>query len=767
MMLNGTVIQRKIFHIVAALVLGCRLIFGQETHTGSILVTVLDLDTRQPVIGANVQLAGTTIGGSANEQGKCRLNAVPVGNHSVRVSAVGYRRAVRTDIIVNSVKPAEVVIPINQEAVTLDEVNVVAGYFREHPDAPVSTHDQSPEELRRLPGGFEDVVRAVSILPGVAQVQAGRNDLVVRGGAPSENLFLVDNIEIPNINHFGTQGASGGPLSYINLDLVDGTSFSSGGFGVRYGDKLSSILSIELRDGRMDTFGGKAVISATQFGFVGEGPLGNRGSVIFSARRSYLDFIFKAAGLSFVPEYWDFMTKGTCSLGPSDKVSFLGIGVLDNVRPFDDNRDKIFDNSHILLNDQKQWIGGMTLQHLFHDGMASISLAETINRYDFMQHDTLLRPIFSNYADENTTALRGDVVFQFGAEGEISFGVQTKYAAMYDAMYLVPFWTNYGQQLSVNASVNACSWKQAAYFQYIRSLGSVRLTGGIRVDGNSLLEHSWKLSPRFSMTVLLMPRLTTAVSMGVYHQGPSMVWMVSNPQNRSLSSITANQYVASAEYLLRDDFKIGLEGYEKYYRDYPASSMQPFVTLSNFGAGYGGSRDGFEEFGIDPMVSQGWGRARGVELFFQKKLATSPFYGLGSFTLASVDFAGLDGVLRPGSFDQRWIINLGGGCIVDERWEFSAKFRYATGRPYTPYNPDGTQTAFLYNSARVGINHSLDARVDRRWMLDRAAVVAFIDIENIYNRKAVDVPVYNERKGVVEQVNTIGILPSIGISVEF
>lgn len=246
-----------------------------------------------------------------------------------------------------------------------------------------------------------------------------------------------------------------------------------------------------------------------------------------------------------------------------------------------------------------------------------------------------------------------------------------------------------------------------------------------------------------------------------------MVWMVSNPQNRSLSSITANQYVASAEYLLRDDFKIGLEGYEKYYRDYPASSMQPFVTLSNFGAGYGGSRDGFEEFGIDPMVSQGWGRARGVELFFQKKLATSPFYGLGSFTLASVDFAGLDGVLRPGSFDQRWIINLGGGCIVDERWEFSAKFRYATGRPYTPYNPDGTQTAFLYNSARVGINHSLDARVDRRWMLDRAAVVAFIDIENIYNRKAVDVPVYNERKGVVEQVNTIGILPSIGISVEF
>ena len=187
---------------------------------------------------------------------------------------------------------------------------MTASFFRRTPEQAVSVQRLSFEEIRRSPGGFEDVVRAVAVFPGVAQVSAGRNDLIVRGGAPSENIYVVDNLEIPNINHFGTQGSGGGPLSYINLDFVRETSFSTGGFGARYGDRLSSVLTIDLREGRTDRLGGKATISATQFGLNLEGPIGENGTFLVSARRSYLDLIFRASGFSFVPEYWDFFARG-------------------------------------------------------------------------------------------------------------------------------------------------------------------------------------------------------------------------------------------------------------------------------------------------------------------------------------------------------------------------------------------------------------------------------------------------------------------------
>ena len=218
-------------------------------------------------------------------------------------------------------KPAELLVRLDQTEIDIEGMEVRAAYFQKNPDSPVSVQRLSYEEIRRSPGAFEDVVRAVSVIPGVAQAQPGRNDLVVRGGAPSENLFTVDNIEIPNINHFGTQGASGGPLSFINLDFVREATFSTGGFGVRYGDRMSSVLNIELREGRTDRLGGKATISATQFGLNVEGPIASGGQFVFSARRSYLDFIFKAAGFSFVPEYWDFLGRGSFRIDARNEIS--------------------------------------------------------------------------------------------------------------------------------------------------------------------------------------------------------------------------------------------------------------------------------------------------------------------------------------------------------------------------------------------------------------------------------------------------------------
>jgi hypothetical protein len=741
--------------------------FGDEKSSGVISGKVVVHNTQQPLPGVNVQVVGTSFGSVTDEEGAFKIVNIPVGHYVVRASGIGYEPSVLTDVIVNPFRPAVLQFNLEEKSVEVGEVTVRGEYFRSTPDAPISTKSQTNEELRRLPGGLEDVVRAVSILPGVAQVEAGRNDLVVRGGAPSENLFLIDNLEVPNINHFGTQGASGGPLSYINLDFVQSTSFSSGGFGVRYGDKLSSVLTIDLAEGRRDRLGAKATLSETQFGFTTEGPFDSSGSFIFSARRSYLDFIFKAAGLAFTPQYWDFMTKADYHLGHNDQLSLVGIGVIDDIKLFNDSRDHIYDNSRILMPSENQAVAGISWKHLFSSGFTNVSLTNMYTSFDYVQRDTLLNPIFSSASRERITSLRSEVLWQMMENSELSIGVEGKLIQLASDLTLPSFWTNYGNNLSVSAHTDTVAFKAAGYAQFSETVGRVQGTLGIRWDYFNLIEQQNAISPRASLRYTLSELTKLNLSVGQFAQAPSYIWIATNQANKNLEYIKVEQYVLGMDHLLRSDLQVSIEGYLKEYRNYPASVLQPFLVLSNYGSGYGGSQEAFASFGIDPLISDGKGEARGLELFVQKKLSETPYYGIVSISFNKVEFAGVDGVRHPGSYDQRWIVNLGGGYILNNEWEVSAKFRLATGRPYTPYNSDGTQSPLLYNTARVGSNHSLDVRVDKRWLFSGWSLIGFIDVQNIYNNKPHDVPIFNERLGNEEDRQNIGILPSIGLSAEF
>ena len=720
-----------------------------------------------PLPGVNVIVFGTTMGAATNESGYFEIRNVPVGTYSVRASIIGFAPQVVSDVVVNVVRPVELKFDLAEATVELEEISVVADYFQKLPEAPLSTQFQSYEEIRRLPGGLEDVVRAISILPGVAQVEPGRNDLIVRGGAPSENLYVIDNIEVPNINHFGTQGASGGPLSYVNLDFVERTSFSTGGFGARYGDKLSSVLTINLRDGRADRLGGKATLSASQFGLNLEGPSGGQGSFLFSARRSYLDFIFKAAGFGFVPEYWDFLGKVHYHLGRNDRISVLAIAALDNVKFFNDTSDKRYENSKILGSDQNQLVGGVSWRHIYGSGYSTLTLGQTYVDYEYLQVDSLLQPIFSSDSYEHELSLNGDVLVQLSKETELSFGLHAKLVRFRSSIKLRPFWTNFGQLISVDALYDTTALKGALFVQLSRAFGRLRLTGGLRGDYFNLIRDNIVLSPRISAWIGISPTVSLSASIGRYHQAPSYVWLTANQQNRELKFAAVNQYVVGIEHIMMRDTKISLEFYLKRYFQYPASLDRTFLVMANTGAGYGGSDDGYASFGVDRLVSNGSGEAHGVELFAQKKLSEIPCYGTVSVSFNESKFKGLDGIERPNGYDQRWIINIGGGYVLDNRWEIATKFRFSTGRPYTPVGPLGAQSAALYNTARVKANHSLDIRVDRRWLFESWTLITYIDIQNIYNRKPATIPRYDPRTGTMDATNALGILPSIGVSAEF
>mgnify|MGYP000471755484 CR=1 FL=1 len=744
-------------------------IFSQN-GLGEITGSVFDAVTKQPLVGANVFILGTTYGAATDVNGRYSIKNIPAEMYQVRASVIGYTQRVKTDIMVQPGKLTQLDFELTPQVIEFENVIVTADYFGKNILEPTSVRNFSFEELRRSPGGFEDVIRALSVLPGVAQADAGRNDLIVRGGAPSENLYLVDGIEVPNINHFGTQGATGGPLSYINLDFVKETSFSTGGFPVLYGDKLSSVLKINLRNGRTDRLGGKATISASQFGLNAEGPLFNeKSSFIFSARRSYLDFIFKSAGFSFVPEYYDVLTKADYKLDNTNSFSFLFVSAFDNVKFFNDDEDKRYDNSRILGSDQIQYFTGLSYQRLFSNGYMNLSIGRNYVDYDTRQSDSLLNPIFLNKSKEEENNLRLDVVHKFSSVTEMNFGLNAKLIE-FDADILFPnFVTSFGDTLPISSLRKSDNFfKGGSYINFNFMFFKRLITNfGIRTDYFNAINNKFTLSPRFSASYALNQITNLNFSTGIYYQTLSYIWLIADERNKDLKSVRVNQFVAGFDRQLSDDALLKVEGFYKEYSDYPASLVRPYLVLANTGAGFSGSDDNFSSFGLEPLVSEGFGKSRGIELSVQKKLSDIPYYGILSLTYSKTDFTSLDGIERNGTYDQNWIFNLSGGYRINKYWEVSTKFRFASGRPYTPFQNDGSQLVADYNSRRLKSAHSLDVRVDRRWFFAGWTLITYVDIQNIYNQKNLSGIRWDRREQRIDESSSIGILPSIGISAEF
>jgi len=742
---------------------------GQQ-RMGRITGSVMNSMTREPLAGVNISLLGTSLGVASDSAGKFSVLNIPSGRYRVRFSLVGYTPVVYNDVDVNPVTPAVLSCTLVESPVQLSQTDVVAEYSVRSPDLPLSTYSLSVGELRRQPGGFDDVVRTVFVMPGVARVQAGRNDLIIRGGAPSENLYIVDGFVFPNINHFATQGVGSGPVSFVNVDFVDKTTFSSGGFGVRYGDKLSSVLDIDLRNGRDDRVGGRLTLSATQFGASIEGPLGDKGSAFLAVRRTYLDFLFRAAGLSFVPEYYDLLGKINYRLGPSDELSGIVAGALDALHLFTDTEQQRKDNSGILRSNQKQLIGGIALRHIFSKGHLRASLGRWGIEYDNLQLYSDLEPVFMNLSTEREVAFDLEIVTEPFPGTEIVVGGQASSVRVTTSAFLHELVTPFNEIIpEMHLEKDTSSLKGAAFAQLSRQLGDrLRVTLGGRVDYFDLLERGTGKALRASASYTVTPNLTLNGSAGRYYQSPSYVWLVSNPYNRYLMLIRLDCAALGLEHVFREDWKATLEGYLKQYNDYPANIARPYVVQANTGAAFDyGFADSFASFGFLPLISRGKGRARGIELSLQKKLSDTRYYGMLSLSISDVRFTAYDGIERPGAFDQRVIFNLLFGGRPSEDWEVGMRFRFSTGQPYTPFDQFGNQDITKIYSERFPPAHSLDVRVDRRWHFASWNLGTYVDIQNVYNRRNQTYVHYNNSTKEIEMEEKIGIIPTIGVIAEF
>lgn len=741
-------------------------------NTGTLTGIVLDKASQSLLKDINIRITGTDFTARTKEDGSFRISGIPVGTYSVEFTSVNYQRYIENDVVVSTGIERELVVEL-QGAAT-DEVVIEDSRFQKPLDATTSYKSLTFEEIRRFPGGLEDIGRVIQSLPGISLSSDGRNDLLVRGGSPAENLFIVDGFEVNNINHFGSQGSTGGPVSVLNLDFAREVNFLTGGFSARYGDKLSSVVEIKNRAGSSERFFGKINLSGIGFGANFEGPLPgkNKSSWLVSARRSYLDLVFNAAGFSFIPEYTDFQAKLNYMLNNRNFIELSGFGALDKVRFNNETEENKQNNLKILTNNQNSYSTGLSWKTLLDKNSYLVtSVSRNYTNYFFSKRDSNFTETFRNDSKEGDVQLKTEYFTKMGGHTFLSFGIGGKTIKLdYDidkkADTLLVTDPETGNRIILPALrilENMRTSKAFAYAEIVQPLLTrLRLTAGIRYDYFEMINKKNYISPRASLSVTITPKLNFNLAYGMFYQSPSYIWITANAENRNLKDIRADHYIAGIEYLFDESTRMTAEVYYKDYRDYPVSESRPYVILAN--------NSGFESqnsFGLEKLISSGTGKAMGFEIFLQKAL-TNRLYGTASFSYSDVKYKALDGIERRSDWDNRYVVNINAGYKIGKTWEVSAKFRLAGGRPYTPINPnDGTIDYDFYNTERLPVYHRMDVRAEKKWIFKSWMLTTYIDIQNIYNRENVYEYEWNPFKREIEANKNLGILPTIGINAEF
>lgn len=741
---------------------------------GIINGTVTDRETQNTITDAIVEIVELNKKAASDARGKFEFKDVPYGTYQLKISCVGYETVVKTDIVVLSSRPANVTVELLLSNISTDVIDVEGKYFQKSTDESTSNYNLDFEEVRRAPGAVEDISRMVQILPGVSPANDQRNDLIVRGGSPAENLTMIDGIEIPNVNHYPTQGSTSGPIGMINVKLINDVDFSTGGFSARYGDKLSSVMNISFREGYRKRFLTDINLSTAGFGGVFEGPLfTQKGSFVFSIRKSFLNLIRGAIRLAAVPDYWDFNLKTVYDFGKNTKLTFVGVGGLDKIS-FDGEASEISDDNPYgkAKGDQKQFTAGFNLKNLFKKGYVQTVVANS-TAYTNIENRDLRTDAMKFYYDsfESDFNAKTELFYQINSTNNIIFGGGARYIKFNYDNYFNSDTTSFGYIIpEINVSQDDKFYKGSAFAQYTLKLLSNKLifNAGLRYDYFSGINEKNAISPRVGVSYSLLPNTTISASSGIYHQAPEYIWLMSDVMNKDLKFMKANHYVVGVEQLIGSDMRFSIEGYYKDYKNYPVSVLIPTYVLIS-----GGTENG-PNLLFGGAVSKGIGYSRGIDISLHKKLTGSGFYGMLNYSLSESKVTGLEGGEKPGSFDYRHNMTLIAGYQLANDWLIGLKFRYTTGRPYTPIDELASTSAGRevsdfanFNGARYKDYNRLDIRVDKKWNFKNWSIVSYIELQNLFNTENVYQYFWNEYKNEKSTIYQWAFLPVGGFSIQF
>lgn len=785
--------------------------------TGKITGRVYDASTRSPLPGATVIVLDTELG-AAEDNGVFIIRDVPAGTYSVEASMIGYRTQVKTSVAVEPGRSVELVFKLSPAAIKMEGVTVRPDYFPKVKDAPVSERSFSAEEIQGQPGGSGDISRVVQAMPAVVSSGDQMNEIIVRGGNPNENLFLIDGVEIPYPNHFGSYVEQGGPINMLNPLLIREMDFIAGAMPARFGGRASSVMDISLKRGLKNEFAGNVDFGIGGIGAVAEGPLPGRvGSFIGAYHKSFLGMVasWDIWGMTAVPYYDNYFGKVNITITPSIELSLLTLYGDDHIDIDAETNILESDSAYaarIGHNNTARFVSGVGLQTLFGDagyGKLLIFGASTHWHYDEVIEDTaaLTDPDTIFYYDntEQSRGARYDATLRWGDAHETQAGViaswvpfrysmwvdpDTAYYYFYDAdsnvVDSIPLQDEDGNVMvyEYDISYEAAGYKLGGYAQHKITLGRfAHLTLGARADYFSYTDKFY-VSPRvgFSTEPLLAGFSLNAGYGWHYQEPPYNVLVTDSAANHYLESRRSDHYVVGIERLLADDIKLSVEAYYKEIHNMPIP--EHWTT-----------EDPYDYSGV--YLDIGEGTAKGVELFLQKRYANN-WYGTLSYSLSDsriTNYREDTDEWIPADYDYRhvftamggykfefhryqWYQNLPswfrysiGSLLFSDEADIGFRFRYMGGRPYTPqeWEPSTRQwitNSDLLNSERYPDYHRLDIRWDHKFIFERWSLAWYMGVQNVYNRKNVWWYWYGDN-ATVDTVYQFTIFPMGGLVIEF
>ena len=747
-----------------------------------------------------VIIQGSTVNTTSNELGEFELNKLFPGVYNVEISALGFEKNVVYEVETTRSRPAYITAKLQPLAFNLNEAEIITNQSKNPEESPLSVRSIGANEIKRNPGGGRDISKALRSLPGVVSIPSFRNDLVIRGGAPNENRFFIDGIEIPTINHFSTQGSSGGAVGMINVDLIKNVELNTGAFPANRMNALSSVLDFQFIDPRTDEWTTNAVVGTSDLGVTVEGPTGEKSSLVLNARRSYLQFLFKALNLPFLPTYNDIQYKWVNRLSDDTKITLLGIGAIDdfalNTSIEGDNAIAILD----YLEVQRQWnyTQGFRLDQYGDKGVWSFILSRNhLNNRAFkhIDNDENL-DLTKNYESEELENKIRIERKQFWNRVKFSSGLNIDISnhSIENQEFIYNYQSNSLDTIDFNSDIRIPRF--GVYSQSSTSFLDSRIiiSVGIRADiailsPDSILPNNTmhSFSPRLSVSYAFAPEWSFNANAGIYNQLPSLTILGFSKENRLGAVYTECQQVVTG---IKKEFKksnttVSVEGFYKIYDDAP-KSINYGVALANLGADFG-------VVGNEDVSFDGKGITYGIEFFLQQKLYKG-MYGLLSYTWFRSFYEDSYSTLIPSSWDSRNVVSLTGGKRFNNGLEIGARFVFSGGLPFTPYLESSftldnwdvfNRPIFNYNainSERLQAYHQLDLRVDKRFFFKKWTLDLFVEVQNLFGSNIptlpqVDVqrnlngnPVDRDGDGVykyytIENSNS-AILPALGLIIE-
>lgn len=711
---------------------------------------VIDKSTRQPLEFVNVLVVGLGIGASTDTNGNFLITQVPPGIYRLQASFLGYKTELTPEYRVNHVTPY-VQIELEEENASLNEVVVTASPFQKIPESPVSLRVIGLQEIEKAPGANRDISKVVQNYPGVAFSPIGyRNDLIVRGGGPSENRFYLDGVEIPNINHFSTQGASGGPVGLIDADLIRSVKFYSGAFPADKGNALSSVLDFSLRDGDMERNSLKATLGASEVSLSSNGHIGNKTSYLVSVRQSYLQALFKILGLPFLPAYTDASFKIKTRFDSHNELTLLGLGGIDRMKLNlgIEGEDAEYMLSYLPEINQETYTVGGVYRHYSQRHVQSIVLSQSyLNNRNVKYRDN------DESSEENLTLRLGSIEQETKLRMEntsswsvwkVKAGFDLNYSRYKSNEYRKVF-ANVLREYDYHTDLSLWRWGMFASVDYAAPDKSFTASMGVRTDGNNYsdkMKELWRqLSPRLSVSYRLIEGLTLSGHVGLYYQLPSYTALGFKGEegeyvNRHLDYISVSQESLGLSWTPNENMELSVEGFYKLYGHMPFS-LSDQIPLSCKGNDYG-------TIGNEALSSEAKGRSYGVELMF-KWLLTQKLNLSSSLTIFKSEFKdGEQGGYVPSAWDNRFILNMSGTYNFPKHWSLGAKVSCIGGSPYTPYDVEKSSLVEAwnvqgrayydysrYNQERLPVFGQLDVRVDKTFYLKKCMLGFYLDIQNI------------------------------------